>query len=473
MLVTRPLGASRAAVFFGSVSLVRAAALGMVVVLCACADPNGVFDGGQPAPPEPRPCLTLSDAVDFGEGPRGFELEKTLTVFNPTRSYDIEVSSSISGPPFSTPFPARQLIPPRATVLVSLRFTAPDARLHVGHFSFMGGPGCPIQDVELRGLGEGSLELDTEEIDFGFVPIGQTATRLVHLRNSRRVPVALSFAGPPSLVLTAPVTVIGPSSALELPLSVTPRAGDVFAGTLRITGFHEVGGQQLPVDQLAVLVRGTAGVPVVTVAPRTFDLEHVPLNGYLDRTVLVRNDGDAPSRLEVRFEGGDAGFDGPVVAINLENTADFLVQPQNPVGVVMQLRASRTGTSTSLLTVVTDDQTTPEQGITVTANGEQLSACPGPLQVSPQNVVWPVPVYPAELTFTFTNPYFTDCLVDDVHGSNPGWVLRAGERDQVIVPAMGTATRTLVIPGPGMGSLDWATYLGLPHHQRTTVRLGP
>lgn len=449
-------------------TVVRAVMLGVVAVaLFACDEASQSPDAGRAS--DAGTCLALPDVIDFGETPVDVGVERTVLLTNSSPTESAELTTQISGAPFATSLPPRQFLGPRQSMLVVVRFNAPDGRLHLGTLTFTGGVGCPTQNIELRGLGAGSLKSETPFLDFGFAPLGVEHTRIIRLINTRRSEVRLTVTVPPPFRVSGPL-VVPALGALEVPVSVTPLAGDVLAGRIFIIGSHAtVNGTPIIGDSLDLEVRGHAGQPRIVVERTSVVLDHIPVNGVLSRTIGIRNDGDSETSLSVVFEDGDGG--SPVQGI--APAATFLAAHSRGE-VMLELRAPFAG-SLSALVSVHDAQT--DAGATiidVSGTGEIRTGCPQQLEVFPQSVMVSPP-YPATVTFTFSNPTSTVCLVDDVRGSLPGWSLASGERDQILVPAHGTAMRTLIIDGPGNGALLWTTFTTqfVSPNQSTSVSAAP
>lgn len=429
----------------------RAAILSVVVAASACVE-DELRDGGVRTDAGAAECLKLPDEIDFGETPVGIDVERTVLLTNPAAAGSV-LTSSISGLPFSMSLPPQQFLGPRQSMLVAVRFNAPDGRLHVGTLTFTGGAGCPIQEVALRGLGAGSLKLETPSpLEFGFAPLGVTQTRMVRLVNTRRANVKLTVTVPAAYRVSGPM-VVPALGSLDVPISVTPLAGDVLNGSIFIIGSHmSVNGTPIIGDSLDLPVRGRAGVPRIVVERTSIELEHLPLAGALQRRIGIRNDGDGETNLSVTLQS-DGG--SPISTFSLDTS---LLPPGERATLVIALRAPFSGPVAATFVVRSEFADAGSTLISISGRGENRPGCAQQLQVTPQDVSLTSPTYPVSLTFTFTNPTMGACLVDDIYGSVPEWTLSPGESDQMIVPAQGTATRTLILNGPGSGSFWWTTF---------------
>lgn len=400
-----------------------------------------------------RDCLSFGDSLDFGTGDVGMPIEKEIYLFNHTAS-TLEMTSSIE-PPFSTRFPAKLLMAPGQMATVRIQFTAPDGRLHLGKFSYVGGPGCPQRFVELRGLGVGRLEVDTRTLDFGRVPFGVSKTLQLVLRNTRRDAVNVTVGAAPVFQMERQV-VVAATGSLSIPVTVTPQVGDVLSGSIALTSSAH--------DEGRIEVRGEAGTPTIVVEPLHVSVAHVPLDGPIERKITLRNTSQATGNLEL-LEATDGG-------VLSGFTQGAVMGPSTTFDMPVQIQARALGPSTATLLVRSDDPQNPEHVVTIDFTGEQIFRCAMAMEAHPTSVISPTAMYPARLTFTFSNPTANDCLVDRLRPSISTWSLAAGETEQLIVPAMGSATRTVVIPGPGNGFLEWTTFKFAPVNQSVHIRLG-
>lgn len=438
---------------------------GLAVLFSACP----MVEGDEVLPTPAGACLAIADHIDFGQLTSNSPVTRFIELANRSeRTVDVTVTEA--PPPFSVSERGVVSIAPKASVTLNVIFAPPDARQHFGRFSFTGGRGCETTEVTLTGRGEGQLSTDVTSLDFGTVAPGESATVPLVLTNSRRVPLTIFVDG--ILSISAPLDLEIPAAgALTVPVTFSPRLGDRLEGTLLVKGIIKGpdGGVQRFSDQLVLRVSGLVGAPVVVVDQRSLELEHLPMSQSVTRTVTVRNVGSAPSRLFATIEN-ERGSSFPIRAVDVQLSPGALLQTAGVATLTLTLLAERPAVTTGTVVVHSDDPNDPLVPITFVARGEEVAPCPTALDVSERDRVWTPAAYPAQLTFTFNNPHGVDCLVDDIHA--PGWGLLTPQRDQLVVPAFSSATRTLVVPGPGAGTLYWKTF-GVSGGQSTSVVTAP
>ncbi|MBL8914897.1 MAG: hypothetical protein JNM17_29600 [Archangium sp.] len=432
----------------------RLVLLASAVVLMACPLPDRALDAGQPSR-----CIVLPDQFDLGVGELDTPVEKTLPLFNDT-GRAVTFTSTID-PPFSTLFPQVVMVAANQSIPIRIRFTPTDGRLHLGRFSYVGGSGCPTREVLLQGLGAGRVETDTPVLDFGRVPFGTSKTIPIVLRSSRRSQMTLRFDAASQYQFDRQV-VMPASNSLNIPVTITAQVGEPIAGAITVFAM----GGDTERDEIRVEVRGEPGTPIVVVEPLHFSIERVPLGGPLERRITVRNDSQATATVEL-LELSDAGT---VLSGFMPGAG---MAPSSSMTVPIQVQARTVGPATGRLLVKSDDPQHPEQLVTIDFTGEALFQCAVTINADPVSVLSPTAMYPARLTFTFTNPTANDCLLDDIHPTNDTWSLDTGQTEQLIVPALGSATRTVVVPAPGNGFLEWTTFKVVSVRQTAHIHLGP
>lgn len=402
--------------------------------------------------PEDRQCPPLLPArIDFGEVEQTFPGQQTLNLFNPNQRIGLVVSITRLTPPFfleQTNF----RLEPRQTVPARLIFLPPDPRQHFGALTYNRSDGCEPQEVELAGIGAGSLEAEERTLDFGPVPLDVKATKVLRLNNTRRSDVVVEMRPSASIEVARRVTVPARSS-LDVPVSVTPRAGQGIMGSIQaVSDAVGAGG----IDSFIVTVIGSAGRPHITVDRTDFVVERVPLDGWLMRRVWITNSGDGPSRLNLSVlhdpDAGTSVLSGASIS-NLGSLA-----PDSGVTAFLHVRADRAGFGRQRAVLENDDPANPRITLTVEGTGVMVGACgPNAVSVTPSSVDWQPPMFPAQQTFTFSNANAEDCLLDAIETTQ--WPLAPGETDQALVPAGGTVTRTIDLSAPGNGFLLWNTYV--------------
>lgn len=428
----------------------RAFALSLLMLTACPADYDQLI-----TEPEDRQCPPLLPAlIDFGEVEFSQRGQQTLELINPNQRTVLVVSLTRPPPPFFLE-PATIRLMPGVHFPLRASFVAPDPRQHFGTITFHRGEGCESQEVQLTGIGAGAVVADESLINFGPLALDVTATRVLHLHNTRRRDAVVELR--PSAMISVPRTVTVPArSSLDVPVSVTPHAGNVIQGTVVVLSDAEGPGGM---DTFVVHVFATAGRPVISIDRTDFVVERVPLDGWLMRRFWIRNTGDGPTFLDLNVvRDPDAGTPNILSGASIANLGTLA--PDSGVAAFLHLRADRPGFSRETAVLQTEDPDRRFITFTVEGTGEAIGACgPNAVTVNPPSVTWQPPMFPAQMTFTFTNTNAEDCLLDSIEALNPAWHLAAGETDQALVPAGGTVTRTVDFTGPGDGLFVWNTYV--------------
>ncbi len=427
-------------------------------------------------PPAAMPCLIVTPSeIDFGEVENlnmGFE---RLQVSNPGR-FNRTVTAS-------TPLafgisPVSVQLPPQSTRAFIVQFQPADALLHLGELELNGGQGCTAT-VRLRGLGQGSLTMVPELLDFGFMQPGERKTLELSVVNTRRTPVQIASAGflpGTGTGFSAAVPSqfeMAPSSAVSFAVTASPPSDDAYQAVLQL-------GSAEGFLRSRFIVEG--GAPVAELSPRAV---HLPVVGFTflsfprsfaDRVVSLRNASTrgrstgaqlrlVPPLFEVELLEGGA-VDELTVTLASELTEGLGLGAAAPLSLHFEPRS--VGRRGYRVTLFTSDPVQPAQVFTFETNVQQLPACNFEISPPIELVLAPQSDGTSTGAVTFTNTGLDPCVVDDLRldGSVPGFRLVNSEAQVTIAPGESHAVQ-IVGPRAVFGS---TTVLGFHVFNRDSVR---
>ncbi|MFZ9888729.1 MAG: choice-of-anchor D domain-containing protein, partial [Myxococcota bacterium] len=201
---------------------------------------------------------------------------------------------------------------------------------------------------------------DDEPLDFGQVRVGESAERVVELRNTGGLPLEVTPAlvGGDSLGITAdvelgePLDPLGPLASHRIRLTATPTEGGELTGTLRLLS----DGPTMAQGEIALELYGLA--PEGVVAPAAVSFGEVVQGWTAEaQTILITNGGTGDLTVTgVDFELGSSS------QIQLADTPDLprkLRAGDEPLAITVMLRADTLGSANAVLLVETDGVEAP------------------------------------------------------------------------------------------------------------------
>ena len=425
-------------------------------------------------PPAAMPCLVVTPSeLDFGEVENlntGFE---RLQVSNPGRFMRTVTAST---PLAFSISPVSVQLPAQSTRAFVVQFQPADALLHLGELELNGGQGCTAT-VRLRGLGQGSLSVVPELLDFGFVQPGSSKTLELSVVNTRRMPQLITAASllPEmnsafSVVLPSRFE-LAPSSAVSFSVTASPPDEEAHHGLIELGSSEGFLGARLIVQggapPMAALSTDALELPVVGFMPGSSP------PSFAQRVVQLRNasTGNSTLTLVAPFFEREA-FDGGVVdELDLQVTDELArgIEVGRSAPVLVRFVPRAIGTRRYRVTLFTNDPIRPEQVFTFGANVQPLPACS--LEVVPPQelLLTPQPDGTSSGAITFTNVGANPCVVDDVRLDDPvapSFSLVNPEPQVTIAPGESHAVR-IVGPRALFGS---TTVLGFHVFNRDSVR---
>ncbi|MFO0597436.1 MAG: choice-of-anchor D domain-containing protein [Myxococcaceae bacterium] len=434
--------------------------LGLSVALLGCEPQTMLMpaDAGPPPPPVRKPdCLALPADIDFGEVPRGSQAAVQFFLANHSaQSIIVELG------PVSAPFAATEegKVEVRAGQSLPLRFSfqPPDARLQFIDVSYSPGLGCTAQTLRLHGLGLGGLEVPPA-VEFDALPLGQTSTRTVTVRNTRRTDVDVELvAGSLSPPVSATVTAftVPALGTFDLPLEISPTELGTAVVTLEL---------RVPMtgENVMTTVLASSGLPAIEVDRTVIDVPRLPLVTpmsltRISRAVLLSNTGVSDLRIErveviagpgssatevqTSFVGGERVLPTGVAPFNI------LFEPHAPLG-------PRAWT----VRITTNDAAHPTTDISVTGTVVDQATCSLEIVPSPTLLTLSGSSLPRSGTVTLTNPNPDTCLVDGftLNSCSTAFTVQPAD-EQFTIDSHASRVITVTTSTSGSCFLSWQTW---------------
>jgi|GEM_PF-814287 len=253
--------------------------------------------------------------------------------------------------------------------------------------------------ISTRILGEPALELMTPELNYGYVPVGETRVMHIEVKNVTSGNAVLALQ-PPELSLTSSETYrlqelvlpgagiadvndegwvfINPGETKSIPVEFSPNAQNAFEGLVYIATNDGA------IPQLTIPLKGTSlqapYFEIVQPDNWLVDFGGVPVQQDFRRTIVVRNLGGEPLRITPSLPMGmDEGF----VAHVPTDIPMASIEPFGQTTFDVGLNAAVGGDLAGMLTFETNDPTLPWDWIDLKGYG-----------IAPDGGV-----YPAELDF--------------------------------------------------------------------------
>ncbi|MDP1915054.1 MAG: choice-of-anchor D domain-containing protein [Myxococcales bacterium] len=406
---------------------------------------------------EARDCY-VPPLLDFGEAPIGQAVYIPVSLANSSTTATQATVSPVSGanPAFFTVDPPGQdLEVPAATPFeVRVRFSPTSEVESQAQLTVRRRASCPEGITKLIGRGSmQSLSWAPAEVNFGRVPLADTATRAVTFSNRSGADLPLTvvaegtdFASPmPSVVLAA-------RSTVTVQVSCKPTSLNALVGTLRV----DVGTS--PVLPVRVPLRCSGGGPRLRPTPSPLAFGTVPL--LLDRpggtplpqngqTLIIRrlrlenvgtpplSAGDTTFNLVLGRDGAPPLMSLTPLGSTTANEFKVAITRYTPIGVPavagrntidleVQLQPVALGLREAILSVYSNDAVQPVHEIRLTANATVAERCS--LAITPAAVSFgDVPPDSLEQqTLTLINDGTATCAVSGLEiasGSSPAFSL--------------------------------------------------
>lgn len=404
---------------------------------------------------EARDCYVPA-LLDFGDAPIGQAVQIPIDLSNRASTPAQATLGAITGPnpgffTLDPPLTSVDLTPGLA-LSAMVRF-APQTETEVkAQVTVRRSSSCPEGTVQLAGRGSmQSLSWAPAELNFGRVPLGQTATRTVTFsnRSGAELPLAISTEGVGFSTLTA-LGALAPRTTTTVQASCQPEALNAMTGTLRV----DVG--TTPLLPVRIPLRCSGGGPRLRPTPSPLAFGAIPLlvdrqtsmplpasqQTVVTRRLRLENIGTPPPAPNDSTYNLTLGREGapPLMSltpIGQTKPGEFkvalgtyapegvpAVAGRNVIDVEVMVQPSTTGLREALLTVYSNDAVQPVQEVRLTANAVQAERCT--LAFSPASILFgDVPPNSTETqTLTIQNTGTQSCLVAGLEiasGSHPGF----------------------------------------------------
>lgn len=367
-----------------------------------------------------QPCTVEPGGIDFGEVEvtTGRSGAKRVKLRNPSSGERVCVLAPVSDQ-FTTDLSGEIRIPPFSSRDLMAFFAPADGRLHQGSLEFHSSDGGCEVSVQLKGLGSGQLEMDTQPLEFVLAP-GEEESREVFIRNSRRTPTAISVGvtpGAPDVFSVTPTDVEVPAfGSVAVTVKAKARLWAQEQTALIVSSRTQ---------QLNRLLAVTPSSPTLEISPLAFTLRRVGVRHFAERTFVISNAGkpsggaaQALSIMGVQLTGGD-----PREASILPLERSYLSEGQS-VELNVRVDVAQPGPRTFAFFINSVPGFTGPREVTLSTIAEVLPPCS--MQVEPASPLQLQEVSDGgvEGRVTFTNIGTSFCVVDNLRLSafaSPGY----------------------------------------------------
>lgn len=406
---------------------------------------------------EARDCF-VPPVLDFGDAPIGQAVQIPIDLSNRASTPAHVTVGAIGGanPGFFTidpPVTELDVAPGTATNAM-IRF-APQTEDEVkAQLTVRRSASCPEGVTQLVGRGSmQSLSWSPADLNFGRVPLNETATRVVTFsnRSGAELPLTISTEGD-DFATPVVLGVLGPRTTTTVQVTCRPQSLSSLTGVLKV----DVGTS--PLLPVRVPLRCSGGGPRLRPSPNPLAFGTVPVlmdkktstplaqasQTRVVRRLRLENVGTPPPAANDPAYNLTLGRDGspPLMSltpIGQTKPGEFTVAvgTYNPIGVPavagrnaidveVMVQPAATGLREALLTVYSNDAVQPVQEIRLTANAQTAERCA--LGYSPAAILFgDLPPNGTETqTFNLQNAGSTSCLVSGLEiatGSHAGFSL--------------------------------------------------
>ena len=232
--------------------------------------------------------------LDFGTLPLGQSTERTCTVRNDGTA-DLSVSAvRSSDPAFSLADETAFDLAAGASKTLSIRFSPTAAGPHRATLTIESNDASrPTVTVALSGTAQGvpGISVKPAEIDFGTLVLGQSAERVLTVRNAGSADLSVSSVkshDPTFAVLGETAFVLAPGASTRLTIRFLPTT----VGQRQVNLTIESNDSEQPTVTVALSGR-VVGVSSIVVDPTSIDFGTLVLGQSAEETLTVRNTGSA------------------------------------------------------------------------------------------------------------------------------------------------------------------------------------
>lgn len=413
----------------------RALTLAIVVLSSlACEEPELSPDAGAPrrdaGAPSPPACLEVTPSnIDFGEVEHPLNAFRRVELVNRSNVFRLVHAVPRTSPFFISPLDGVDLpLPPGAQRVLEVQFFAEDARLHLGAIELTAGPDCNTS-ITVRGLGSGSVRLEPETTDYGFLTPGQSKTLEVRLTNTRRTAVQVIALELQERTTGSAFSVNFPPVPFELPalssrsfsITATPPTDLTFDAELVAATMFGVARATL---------HAVGGAPVAEVSPASIDVPIATWEpwarspSWIDRELRLRNASTQgrsifsrlimvpPFAVVERVDGGPA----PEVTVFSEEAIDdsgLGLDLNQSVAVPVRVTPTEAGQRSYRIRFFTNDPQAPEHVVALNVNTVSLGRCLMRVEPEADLFLEPTPDGRSRGTVSFINQGASRCVVDD------------------------------------------------------------
>ncbi|MEZ5404145.1 MAG: choice-of-anchor D domain-containing protein [Bryobacteraceae bacterium] len=324
--------------------------------------------------------------VDFGQTEPGAGIDRTVVLTNTGSGRLSFAGWNTDGASFTMVTTPPAVLEPGAAETIRVRFLPVSGGPHGGALVFSSNdPVTPELRVALEGIGIGDapppprIALTPERLDFGAVPVNQSADRLLIIGNNGAGSLTVTGIDLPGALVTMP----GPAAPFTIEAGLTrevvvrfsPAAEVELSGALTVRSTDPA----RPAVAVALTGRGAPPAPLAARAeaqPGSLSFGEVATGVSRDLTFVLRNSGTAP--LEVASMAAS-----PDVFTLIGASGSLTVAPGGQTQVTVRFTPAVTGVATGAVTIASND---PAGTLRVGLAGTGAVAAGGLLEATPRSL---------------------------------------------------------------------------------------
>ena len=289
-------------------------------------------------------------SLTFATTPVGNISAPQTVVLSNTGTSIIHITSLQTTPDFTATSNCATLIP-AASCSITVTFTPATTGTRISALEISSDSSTALEFISLIGAASPStLNLSPTFLDFGTVPVGNSATLPIQITNNGTDPASFN-----SLTVTGDYTVapgtcpsngstLAPAASCALQLTFTPAQTGSRTGTLSISSSASA----LP---LVASLTGIGSQPHLQITPNSLSFGNIALGSSASLTLTLANTGNAPVNNISLSLTGDYAVTSPCAVTTLASGTSC--------SVIVAFTPTAVGTRTGILTVSSSDANSP------------------------------------------------------------------------------------------------------------------
>lgn len=396
------------------------------------------------------PCMVDPAVLDFGEVDATSLLpaSRFIKVTNPSSRDRVCIPQ-----PLTAPFSAETsgvLIPAFSDRLINVLFAPSDGLLHHDTLRLSSSDGSCELEVQLTGLGTGTLQVNPPAPLFIANP-GETVTQELRFVNTRRTPVSFSTqwiflpGGPMPFEFQTATSEVPASSAITTIVKATATSWNSTTAVLRVTTDNQE-------FQIPMLLQPSS--PRLEVSPRLITVPRAAVGDFFERSFRISNGGSSGRAGVFPLEIARVGItEGDPRDVDILQLSRNVLTEGESTELTVRVELLSAGPRIFRFRVTPRPEFLNELELVLTTTAETLPPCG--LQVEPRDQLTMRDVEDGgvEGRVTFTNTGSGLCLVDNLRlSSSAASLYTFNAPSQMEVPPGSSREVTISGPRPRTGS---------------------